>query len=332
MKTKINQDNYNKVAKDVLRQIPTEPYKVSIFQGSRFARDIKTILSKYATSSTFPNIIYNNLMDVPLRKPVYGEFLIHAQTFHELEPLGTFLFLFKNEEDCSNIDTIFTPISFYKLSRMNAEVAPDVHRVAHVWYGTNNGFDELMPELGRLVIEGKFHKYLTPVGPLIKNINSTFLTKISSVVRGEVLSKSSPPENIKVLFPSDMFIDLDDTCPAEAIWEPVHTKAVIYVCIIYAIQENQPILGMCFFKSGKGMYEVLSRIKTFYADVVVNKINSLQQQFYINRLTFGAICRVGYTSSQIPIKQSTLHLKGNSIRVSEISDFTVNTGTWQVFL
>lgn len=277
-------------------------------------------------------MIHQHLMDLPLRKPVYGEFLIHSQTFHESEPNGTVLFSFKKDDDCSNIDMIFSPMSFYKLSRMNAEIAPDVYRVANVWYGAHNGFDEYMPDLGRLVLEGRFHTHLTPVGPLVKNINSTYLNKITTVVRGEVLSKSSPPENIKVIFPSDMFFDLDITCPSDAIWEPVHTKSTIYACIIYAIQDNDPVMGMCFFKSGKGMYEVLSIIKLFYTDVIINKINSLQHQFYINRLTFGAVCRVGYTSPQIHTKQTNLNFRGTSLRVTEISDFIVNSGTWQTLL
>ncbi len=50
---------------------------------------------------------------------------------------------------------------------------------------------------------------IPPVGPLVENIKSTYLNKITTVVHGPVVSKAIPRSTVKVTVPQEAFVDLD---------------------------------------------------------------------------------------------------------------------------
>ncbi len=59
------------------------------------------------------------------------------------------------------------------------------------------------------VADRRFHNFITPVGPLVENIKSTYLNKITTVVHGPVVSKAIPRSTVKVTVPQEAFVDLD---------------------------------------------------------------------------------------------------------------------------
>ncbi|ATA58293.1 capsid shell protein VP19C [Eptesicus fuscus gammaherpesvirus] len=336
MKTKVNEEQYSRVRDEVLRLIPAQPTRVSLTNGKAFSRDVRQLLSKYATSTTPSIHLFRDvLLDLPLRQPLYGDFLIHARTVNEREPVGTFLFAWKQLDGCSSIDTLFTPASLFRIGGMTEAAAPDVYRMSNIWYGEDVGLAELIEGLRDLVYRGTFHNFLTPVGVMVQNINSTFINRVTSVVRGEVLSKTTPPETVRALFPIDLFVDLDGACSSQsdsAVWEPRGAKCFYYACVTYPIVEGNPALSLMFFKSNRGFQDVVLGLKVFYAQVMRHKLDHFQANMHIDCFTFGAVCRIGYSSANSAAGLNSLSFKGASLRVIEVSDFTVDIGSWTVLI
>lgn len=227
-----------RVVKDVLKLIPPQSHKLSTFKSSELGRDFRKIVSSYTPnlSSNSLQIFRDDFMVPPYRQPLYGEFLVHSKTFHNQEPIGTLVFSFKQSDgECSSVDTVFSPVSLFRMCGLDGESAPHTHRIGNIWYETEADFQQIIPNFQALIQNCTLHRYLNPVGPLVQNIHSTFLNKLSTVVKGEVLSKKSPPENIKLLLPADLFFDLDETHPSTKFNEPVNLRVSYYVCVAYVL-------------------------------------------------------------------------------------------------
>ncbi|AAC95586.1 orf 62 [Ateline gammaherpesvirus 3] len=328
---KFNENAYKKIERDLLKLLPPRPHKINLSEGPKFAQSIKQALSKYVTSVKNPlNFLSNQMLDVPFRQSFYADFLIQAKTIHQKEPIGSFLFNFKQEDNGSSIDTIFSPISLYKISGLDAEFAPSVHRISFVWYGTDNCIEDTVPNLAELLEEGRFHKFLTPVGPLVENINSTFITRIKSVAKGEVLNNKSPPENIKLVLPSDLFLDLDESITDTS--APRHLLSFYYACVTYPVLHNVPVMTLTFIKSNKSIRDIFCHLKVIYTDVIRTKYIDMQKDFYINKMTFGALCKVGSSSSETVPRRGNYHFRGSSLPIVEVPDFVADPGPWMTIL
>nr|BEG23136.1 capsid triplex subunit 1 [Macronycteris gammaherpesvirus 1] len=332
MKTKSNflQEN-QKIFRDVLKLIPPQTHKLSTFSGSVLSRDFKNLVSSYSPSvSNSLQIFREDFTLAPYRQPQYGEFLVHSNTFHSQEPVGIYLFLFKNKDDCSTVDTILSAITLYRAGGLGADEAAHTHRIASIWYESETDFHQTMPNLGAAITNCELHKFLVPVGPLVQNISSTFLNKLSTVVKGEVLTKASPPENVKVVFPADMYVDLDETHCNRPETEPKSPRVFYYACIVYVLKNNVPALSTLFFRSGKGFSDVMAQLKHFHADALIHKFRTLPEIFDINTLNFGAVCSLGYSSSHIAPSRGNLQFKSYCLPTVEVFDFVSYPGTWTV--
>ncbi len=89
------------------------------------------------------------------------------------------------------------------------EAGGGLTRMANLLYDSPATLADLVPDFGRLVADRRFHNFITPVGPLVENIKSTYLNKITTVVHGPVVSKAIPRSTVKVTVPQEAFVDLD---------------------------------------------------------------------------------------------------------------------------
>ncbi|AJG42989.1 capsid protein [Harp seal herpesvirus] len=325
------QQAYEKVTKDFLKLIPPQGHKFSLNNGPGFLGNLRNTVAKYVPKISVSSLTSygSDFFNPPFRQPLYGEFLIYAKTLHNQEPLGTYLFTFKQHDSVgTNVDIIFSAASLFKVSGLGEDVAPNTYRLANVWYGLDSDVAQPVPNLQDLIENGDFHRYLTPVGPLVQNLNSTFLNKIVSVTRGEVLTKQMPQENVKLLIPADLFFDLDENLPHLMHNEPRHLKVFYYACVTYVMVLNRPALSLAFFRSGKSFCEVMIQLKNYYSDVLANKMTQSQGQLDIKRTTFGAMCKIGYSSSQSLPAHKTLQVRGSAFNTIEVSGFVSDPGVW----
>ncbi|AMA67419.1 capsid triplex subunit 1 [Vespertilionid gammaherpesvirus 1] len=332
MKTKVEnalQEN-QKLVKDFFKLIPPRSHRFSISNGNALAKDMRNIISQYT-----PTLMHNPLQIFrddffvpPYRQPLYGEFLIHAQTLHNQEPLGTFLFSFKQQESSeASVDTLFSPVSMFRVCGLDAKNAPCTHRIANIWYASDADFFSSVPNLQKLIETHTLHNFLTPVGPLVQSINSTFLNKVTTVVRGEILTKKSPPENIKVLFPADMFYDLDEVNLSYNFSEPTSNRACYYACVLYVLCNNRPAVSLMFFRSVKGHGDVMRQIKHFLSDAILASMKTVEK-LALTHFAFGAVCMLGHSCAQINPTKGSLYFRSSLLQTVEIPDFVSDPKTW----
>ncbi|UTM04763.1 capsid triplex subunit 1 [Equid gammaherpesvirus 2] len=325
-------DSGEKLARDLLRLVPPQTHKLGTFRASELGRDLRAIVANYApkTISGHIQIFRDDFIAPPYRQPLYGEFLVHAKTFHPQEPRGTFVFAFSvgDGPECTSVDTIFSPVSLFRVCGLGADAAPHTHRISHIWYESESDFLNVAANVRELIENCSLHKFLSPVGPLVQNIQSTFLNKITTVVKGEVLSNRSPPENIKLVLPSDLFFDMDETCPYPPSGDPVKPRVCYYICILYVMVNNIPSASLQFFRTGKGDSDVVFFLRRYYSDAIANKITVLGDNLDINNLTLGAVCMLGYSSSQSTPGRGNLHFRSYSLPTVEVSDFVAQPGSW----
>ncbi|ARW78124.1 capsid triplex subunit 1 [Common bottlenose dolphin gammaherpesvirus 1 strain Sarasota] len=327
--------SYDRVRERVFRLMPPVPHKISISNGRAFAKNVKDVISKYTTpESRLQEMAQHVITYVDRPCPTVVDFLIHAQTVNPMEGAGTFLFAYKDKDDGSTIDTILTPVSLFRMSGLDGSDAEHAHRIANICYGDDSGLFDAIPNLGERLENGDFHKYLTPVGPLVQNINSTFLNKITSVMRGPCLNRASPPEMVKVIFPKDMFVDLDEWVagPLGLSNEPKTSRVYYFAVLAYVVRNDRPALSVCFFKSMKGFSELMIILRWYYRDVIYNRMTQIMRDLYINKLLCGVVCRLGYSSPHHQLTHASRPYKGSSLPVVEISDFVSDPGSWQVLL
>ncbi|AAT00099.1 JM122 [macacine gammaherpesvirus 11] len=325
--------NVNKLNDSLMRLLPPPPHRVSLSRGRDFSKGVRDLLSKYVVSTTTGvEAIKDGFLSVSPKCQTYGDFLIYSQTMSSQEPRGTYLFSFKQTDTGSSIDMLFTPTSLARLSRMDADSAPQTNRIACVWYGHESGLLDAIPNFEELLETGSLHQFLAPVGPLVQTVHSTFVTKVTSALKGDVVAREPVVTHIGLTLPSDMFVDLDDSCPSSLRDEPLPAHSSIYVCLTYIRANNRPALGLGFFKSGKGYCEIAAQLRDFYSGVIRTKYIQLQNDLYINRLAFGVVCRLGSVPSGSQPSFQSLHFKGAALPVLKFTEFVSNPGSWKLFL
>lgn len=326
----VTEERADKLKKDLLRMIPPLPRRLNLSSGTQFSKSVKNVLSKYNTLVQ-PGIIFTDAMNYILqeKKPIYGNFLMDAKNLNVYEPLGMIYFLFKQGGGQSQMDIIISPLLFLKLSGVEWEHCSDSQRVANVWYGEGHIGSECIQGLEDLIINCKFHQFLFPIGPSISNVRSSFVNKLSTVLKGEIISSESPGGYMSVYIPRDLFINLDEK-KKEYDCRPL--KKTIYACIGYFVFDKKPVMQLTFFMSSMGQLETQIYIKSFFTDQVINKVIELQNDMYINTLTFLVWCRVGHCSNHSSIEHQSLHLRGSSLPVVELKGFISDPGTWELLL
>lgn len=323
----------DQLKKQVLRLIPPLPHKLNLNNGPRFARDIKNVFKQHVKTTTLSSGFFQDILNSgPIyRQGHYGKFLVQAQSVNSNEPLGTYMFMFKPSSNTGKMDTILTPISLFKIAELDGEVSEHVHRIASVWYGRESGLNELVPEFGQFVEDCRLHKHLVPIGPLVSHINSSFVTRVTSVLKGNVIIQT-PPQNVSLLLPADLHINLDDSFPPVASHISTGSILPLYACLVYLMSNNQIKAHLYFCESGKGQVELFSTIKEYFTREVINRMNQQYADLYINRLTFGVICRIGFCGPSRGDSKRTLQFKGNKLPVLEFPDFVSDPGQWKQFL
>lgn len=326
-------DKKDRLRRQVLRLIPPLPHKLNLNNGPRFAQDLKNVLKQHVKTTTLSSGFFQDILrSGPVyRQAHYGKFLVQAQSVNNSEPCGIYLFMFKPSTKTSKMDTILTPISFFKIAELDGEVSEGVHRLASVWYGKEAGLNDLMTEFGQFVEECSLHKHLVPVGPLVSHINSSFVTRVTSVVKGDVICQN-PPQNVSLLVPVDLHVNLDESFPAIDGNIPSGSILPLYACIVYLMSNNQIKAHLYFFESGKGQVELFSSIKEYFTREVIHRMNQQYANLYINRLTFGVICQIGFCGPSRGDSKRTLQFKGNKLPVLEFPDFVSDPGPWRQFL
>ncbi len=161
------------------------------------------------------------------------------------------------------------------------------------------------------VIEGRppptdrrFHNFITPVGPLVENIKSTYLNKITTVVHGPVVSKAIPRSTVKVTVPQEAFVDLDAWLSGGAGGggggcfvgglglQPCPADARLYVALTY--EEAGP--RFTFFQSSRGHCQIMNILRIYYSPSIMHRY-AVVQPLHIEELTFGAVACLGTFSA-----------------------------------
>lgn len=205
---------YDRMGSDLYRLLPPNTHKMSLTNGVEFVRDMKRIFSKYSQTSLLSDVFSSNssLFSVESLNSLYSDFLIHAATVHESEPIGTYTFLLKIPERDSghNVDILLTPISLYRLGGGDQTLQPELSRFGQTWYASSCGLQDMLPDFGQLVEASTLHHSLVPVGPLVDNIGSTFINRLTTVTRGPCQPKDSRELEgyVPLRIPSDALIEL----------------------------------------------------------------------------------------------------------------------------
>lgn len=335
----VNEDTYKRIRDRVLSLVPPQPHRLSLTNGKEFARTVGFMVAKYATSLPLSeHLLRSDFIQTNLPVPVYGDFLIGTMTLNATEPVGTYLFALKQTTvypdlgATAPVSAVLTPASFIKISGNVPEAFPKLYRAAFTWYGDDSGWPELIPNLNHLITDGRFHTQLIPVGPLVENNQSSFVSRVVSVVRGDVVTKTTPMTHVKLILPLEGYLDLDEHSSSYPGQEPQQVRCTLYACIVYGLVNHNPTMSLYFVKSGKGVSEVKSLLVQVFEDTVINKLLTLQPQIDIKRVTSGALIPVGHCSPLTIAAQKNLHWKNSSLPVVEISDFVAEPGSWQVFL
>ncbi|AAY41104.1 UNVERIFIED_ASMBLY: capsid triplex subunit 1 [human gammaherpesvirus 4] len=345
--------------------LPPPARRLNISRGSEFARDVRGLVEEHAQASSLSAAaVWRAGLLAPgevavagggsgggsfswsgWRPPVFGDFLIHASSFNNAEATGTPLFQFKQSDPFSGVDAVFTPLSLFILMNHGRGVAARVEagggltRMANLLYDSPATLADLVPDFGRLVADRRFHNFITPVGPLVENIKSTYLNKITTVVHGPVVSKAIPRSTVKVTVPQEAFVDLDAWLSGGAGGggggcfvgglglQPCPADARLYVALTY--EEAGP--RFTFFQSSRGHCQIMNILRIYYSPSIMHRY-AVVQPLHIEELTFGAVACLGTFSATDGWRRSAFNYRGSSLPVVEIDSFYSNVSDWEVIL
>lgn len=327
---------YGRMGADLYKLLPPNTHKMSLTNGADFVRDMKKIFSKYSQTSLLSDVLSSNssLFSIEPMNSLYSDFLVHAATVHESEPIGTYMFLLKipERESGHNVDVLLTPISLYRLGGADQAFQPELFRFGQTWYSSSCGLQDMLPGLGELVGESSVHQSLVPVGPLVDNIGSTFINRLTTVTRGPCQPKDSREREgyVPLRVPSDALVELGSN--QETTWAPRHLRTVIYVVITYVRSADTPALGIFFVKSSWAFQEVVAALKGYFSQLIINRLTRAGAVRDINTLTSAVICRLGFCSETCSQTQTTLQFRGTSLKTINFSDFTCDPDVWKIIL
>ncbi|ABB22281.1 capsid assembly and DNA maturation protein-like protein [Ovine gammaherpesvirus 2] len=322
---------YEALQSNLFRLMPPATHKVSLAKPNGFLRGLADIVGKYSVNGTEESLFKVGAWDPPFFQPNYADFLVHAKTISKHEPRGAVLFCYKDNTAQPAMDVLLTAISFRAAVGLPADLDPNVHRVAQNWYGEDTEVRSLIDDLDYLVEESNLHTRLRPVGVLVENNDSSFISRVSALTHGASYISSSQTA-VNLVIPLDMFVDLDSTSCGD--WgsgrQPRSDMSTVYCSLVYMLRGNDVKPALTFFKSSKSTFEVLSLLQTYYRDLITNKVMS-NRQFSINGSKFGVWCSIGTTASDQPVTQQSITVRGNSLLVACIPSFFVDISGWQVF-
>ncbi|AIA62099.1 orf62 [Alcelaphine gammaherpesvirus 2] len=333
MKTKEgvrDQKNYESLQSNLFRLIPPTTHKISLARPNGFLKGLADLVGKYSVEGAEESLFQPGAWEAPYSQPVFFDFLVHARTICKHEPVGVPLFCFKNDLTAPSIDVLFTPISFHTAVGLPADVDPHVHRVAHVWYDDTSEVSSLMDDLDFLLAESDLHRRFYPVGILVENNDSSFLSRVTALTHGPSYL-SSKKTGIKLVIPTDMFVDLDASLSVEPYGaQPSGGTSTVYCGLVYMRCGNDIKPALTFFKSNKSDFDVFTLVRAYYTDLIINRLEG-NQQCNINGLKFGVLCSLGHTDALHSTSQQSLCVRGSSLLVTSISNFFVNFTGWRVF-
>lgn len=327
---------YGRMGADLYRLLPPNTHKMSLTNGTDFVRDMKRIFSKYSQTSLLSDVLSANssLFSIEPLNSLYSDFLVHAATVHESEPIGTYMFLLKipERESGHNVDVLLTPISLYRLGGGDQAFQPELFRFGQTWYSASCGLQDMLPGFVGFVEESSLHESLIPVGPLVDNIGSTFINRLTTVTRGPCQPKDSREREgyVPLRIPSDTLVELG--ADQETSWAPRHLRTVIYGVIVYVRSGNAPALGMFFVKSSWAFQDVIAALKAYFSELIINRMAGAGAVRDINGLTSAVICRLGFCSETCSQTQATLQFRGTSLKTINFSDFTCDPDVWKIIL
>lgn len=332
----VRDSGYGRMGADLFRLLPPNTHKMSLTNGTDFVRDLKRIFSKYSQTSLLSDVVSANssLFSIEPVTPLYSDFLVHAETVHESEPIGTYMFLLKvpERESGHNVDVLLTPISLYRLGGGDQAFQPEMSRFAQTWYSSSCGLRDMLPGFGDLVSNSLLHQALIPVGPLVANTGSTYINRLTTVTRGPCRPKDTREWDgyLPLRIPSDALLELGDE--QENVCAPRHLRTVFYAVLTYAMGVDGPALGVFFVKSSWAFQEVVSALKAHFSGLIITRLTRAGPVWDINALTSAVICRLGFCSETCSKTQTTLQFRGTSLKTVEFSDFTCDPDVWKIIL
>lgn len=330
-----DQRSFKVLKSSLFRLVPPATHKISLTKPNGFLGGLSDLVGKYSVKNAKESLLSlsSPLLDAPFQQPIYFDFLVHTKTVSKHEPCGIPVFCFRNK--CSatapSVDVLFTPLSMYVAARLSAELAPNAHRMSHVWYGEDSELTELVGNMDELVSESLLHRQLRPAGVLVENNNSSFLSRVTVLSHGPMyLQKSQQP--LSLVIPKDLFVDLDSSSSQECTSiEPNHGESQVYCTLTYVTNADNTKPVMTFFKSSQSYFEVLLLIQMYFTDVITNKFVT-DRECSINGITFGVVCRLGHSSGREACAQESLYYRGSSLLVVKIPGFFVDYSSWQIIL
>lgn len=323
--------------RQLINLLPPTPRTLNITNGSQLVRDVRGLVSDFVQTSTLSvSSLANTFIDLPFRQPVYSDFLIHAFSLHGDEKLGTPLLKFTGTDPNSTIDVVFTPLSVFSLFQSitdDKNSCPHMRRMSLLFYDSENSLADLIPDIHQLIETKSIHKCLMPVGFLVDNMNSTFLNKVTSVVKGPVLAKKGQfLDSIKVKIPSEAFLNLDEWLQGHdgSDMPPTPSHATLYCVLVYLTTGPK----IYFVKSVKSYCQVMNALRMYFTDYIIDSYDSMgvDQGVDISKISFGAIARLGLFGTLDEIKLSSFTYKTSNLQVIEIDNFLVESSTWDILI
>ena len=321
----------HKVAADLLRVLPPASVRISLNDKRALWRGMRQELSKYVTSTrpTLSGFLESNFSVAPYNQPVLGDVLIQASSVHEGESKGSFLFLVRGVHVEDNLDLGLTLTALFKLCGCLPEENPEMYKMASLWYGDKNCLDSYADVLATYVATGTLHKHLVPMGPIVKSTHSTFVSRVTTIVRGEGGSVSGE-DNSVVVFPKSVFVSLDDA--DGTVQRPVGTHVTYYLCITYPLRGQTPTVAFHIVASSKSYEELTDALKHMYAETALHKYDLTQNSCYISALPFLVACRLGRAPNTCSYRLGTVNYRGTASATVEVKAFEVDTGPWNIIL
>lgn len=328
-------EDYSSVLSDFMQSIPPVSTKLSLTNGEEFAKGIKKELGKYVSSVINPmNMMYDTLQHLKQNTRVYGSFLVHSGTLSDAEVGGIPVFLFKDDQTNPDIDRLLTPLSINRLFSVDNTINAETSKLANILYGVDSGLFELFPNRDDHIFQREFHDCLKFVGPLVKNVNSSFVNKITTVVKGDVLTDESYSHAMSLRVPVELFVDLESTNAFHFTGQlPTTGRNYIYYALCYLrTPAGEQTLSQCFFRSSVEGPELHRLVRDFYYREIQNYYVQGGELLNIKHMVFGALCRLGDFPESVCLSRTSACVRGASAVFIDIPSFVVSRGPWRIIL
>ncbi|UNZ86768.1 assembly/DNA maturation [Murine herpesvirus strain 4556] len=327
----IAMDRYGGLLGGFLRAVPPVQKPLSLTDGNKFREGIMSEVGKYVSTLVDPrNMMLDSFHHLKHNKSLQGSFLVHAGTVSDQEVCGTPMFCYKDGLSNPEIDRLLTPISLTRLTVPNNENS-DVFRIGNIIYSEDSGLFDIIPTLRTRLMERNLHEGLVFVGPLIKNINSSFVNKITTAIKGDTVLNESLSHGLVLKLPVEQFMDFETTNTFHYTGRlPMTHRSYIYYALGYVITaDGTQSLLQKFFRTPIEGPEFTRLVRDYFAGEIRNFFLGDNDFGQGNFLMFGAVCRCGYFPEDSLLTRTRVSIKGGGLSLIEIPDFTVSRGPWQ---